>query len=170
VDRKEFATLRTDSEKSSGRKLLLEWYSDDTDSGIHSACEWCLRQLAAESELGKVVAAYATGEVIGDRQWYVTKQGHQTLLLVDGGKEFLMGSPVTEAERTGGPTGKNAIRHRRLIGRKFAIGAHEVTVSQFSAFREDHEFERTYARESNAPANLISWYDAAAYCNWLSKP
>ena len=28
---------------------------------------------------------------------------------------------------------------------------------------------RTKAREEDSPANAITWYDAAAYCNWLSK-
>ena len=28
---------------------------------------------------------------------------------------------------------------------------------------------RDYSRDENSPANLILWYDAAAYCNWLSE-
>ena len=54
-----------------------------------------------------------------------------------------MGSPISEAERYEGPTGRNEIRHRRRIGRTFAIAAHEVTVEQFLAFQEDHDYSRT---------------------------
>jgi formylglycine-generating enzyme required for sulfatase activity len=89
--------------------------------------------------------------------------------MIDALDEFLMGSPISETERFGGPTGKNEIRHRRQIGRRFAIGMHEITVAQFRAFRNKHEFDRTKAREEDSPANLVTWYDAAAYCNWLSE-
>ena len=88
--------------------------------------------------------------------------------ILDASDEFLMGSPVSEADRFQGPTGKDEIRHRRQIGRQLAFGTHEVTVAQFKAFRRDHQFDRTKAREEDSPANMITWYDAAAYCNWLS--
>ena len=78
-------------------------------------------------------------------------------------------APVSEVERFGGATEKYEIRHRRRIGRRFAIAAHEVTVAQFKVFRSNHDFNRMYAREDDAPANMITWYDAAAYCNWLSE-
>jgi formylglycine-generating enzyme required for sulfatase activity/tetratricopeptide (TPR) repeat protein len=98
-----------------------------------------------------------------------SNQVSMTFVILDASDEFLMGSPVGEPDRFQGPTGKNENRHRRLIGRRFAIGTHEVTIAQFKAFRRDHQFERTRAREDDSPANLISWYDAAAYCNGLSE-
>jgi formylglycine-generating enzyme required for sulfatase activity len=79
-----------------------------------------------------------------------------------------MGSPVSETDRYQGPTGRMELRHRRQIGRRYAIGTHEVSVAQFKAFRLDHQFDRTKAKEEDSPANMITWYDAAAYCNWLS--
>jgi hypothetical protein len=92
-----------------------------------------------------------------------------TFAILDASDEFLMGSPVSETDRYQGPTGRMELRHRRRIGRQFAIGTHEVTVVQFEAFRHDHQFDRTKAREEDSPANMITWYDAAAYCNWLSN-
>jgi formylglycine-generating enzyme required for sulfatase activity len=46
---------------------------------------------------------------------------------------------------------------------------HETTVEQFRHFRPEHPFNRQYAKTSDAPANVITWYDAAAFCNWLSQ-
>ncbi len=160
--------LLTKDQMISTTTMLAKSHADDPDPGIHGASEWTLRQLGAESEITQVRDAYAKGAVVGERQWYLTKTGRQTFAILDSQDEFLMGSPVTEAERFGGPTGKNEIRHRRRIGRRFALGTHEVTVAQFQQFREDHRFDRTRARELNAPANLLTWYDAAAFCNWLS--
>jgi formylglycine-generating enzyme required for sulfatase activity len=54
------------------------------------------------------------------------------------------------------------LRHRRQIGRRYAIGTHEVSVAQFKAFRLDHQLDCTKAREADSPANMITWYDAAA--------
>ena len=153
---------------------LIRRYSNDPDSGVHGAAEWTLRQLGAEDEIAKVKTAYSTGTPVGDRNWYLTKTGADkntslALTIIQAPDEFLMGSAVHEVERFGGPTGKNEIRHRRRIGRTFAIGEHEVTVAQFKAFRPQHNFDTTKARTSDSPANMILWYDAAEYCNWLSE-
>ena len=155
---------------------LTKRYADDPEPGIHGAAEWTLRQLGAEAAIAEVRAAYSTGTVIGERRWYLTKTGSKspatsgiTFSIMQPEKEFLMGAPVTETERTQGPTGKLETRHRRRVGHRYAIGTHEITVAQFSAFHSNHPFERSYAREEDAPANMILWYDAAAYCNWLSR-
>ena len=155
---------------------LAQRFADDPDSGIHGAAEWALRQLEAESSIAEVQAAYSTGSVVGDRRWYLTRTGDNSaasfgmaFAIFQAAEEFLMGSPVAEPERLEGPTSKNEIRHRRRIGRTFAIGMHEITVAQFHAFRNEHTFDRTRARAEDAPANNITWYEAAAYCNWLSR-
>ena len=160
-------------------------YADDPDPGIHGACEWVLRQLGAEASIAEVKAAYATGTSVGDRRWYVTKTGTKSpafdksrasaassslsFAIMNAEEEFLMGSQVSEAARWGGPTGRNEIRHRRRIGRTFAIGMHELTIAQFREFANAHEFDLSRAGGEDAPANNITWYEAASYCNWLSR-
>ena len=155
---------------------LEQRFANDPDSGIHGTAEWSLRQLGAEASIAEVQAAYSTGAIVGDRRWYLTKTGASAsappgmaFAIFQAEEEFLMGSPVSEPERLEGPTGRNECRHRRRIGRTFAMGMHEITVAQFHAFRNEHTFDRTRARADDAPANNIIWYDAAAYCNWLSR-
>ena len=47
-----------------------------------------------------------------------------------------------------------------------AISSHEVTVAEFRRFMP--QFETQVPSTDNCPAHGISWYQAAAYCNWLS--
>lgn len=159
----------TDEQRSAATNDLARRYANDPDAGVHAAAEWALRQLDSKQEIARVENAFANGQIVGNRQWYLTNVGQQTMVVLTPSKPFLMGSPVTEVERYEGPSGKHEIRHRRRIERRFAIAAHEVTVAQFERFRSDHDFKRHYSREPDAPANNVTWYDAAAFCNWLSR-
>jgi len=133
---------------------LLHLYRDDPDPGIHGAAEWVLRQWQVVDQLKEIDKGLATGKVEGKRQWFINHQG-QTMMVVANAGEFWMGE------------GKE--RHRKQIGRSFAIASKEVTVEQFLRFRKEHQFFKEYAPTSDCPINQVSWYDVAAYCNWLSE-
>jgi formylglycine-generating enzyme required for sulfatase activity len=137
---------------------LLQLYGDDPDPGIHGAAEWLLRKWEASDKSKEIDKALATGKVEGQRQWYINRQG-QTMVVVPKPGEFWMGEG--ESERNG--------RHRVLISRSFAIATKAVTVEQFLRFRREHGYFKGSAPSSDCPVNGVSWYDAAAYCNWLSE-
>jgi formylglycine-generating enzyme required for sulfatase activity len=80
-----------------------------------------------------------------------------------------MGSPPTEEGRDGGAEGKLEQQHEKRISRTFAIATKAVTVAEFQQFRPEHEYRKDYANKPNCPMNVVTWYDAAAYCNWLSE-
>jgi formylglycine-generating enzyme required for sulfatase activity len=88
------------------------------------------------------------------RRWYVNGQG-QTMVVIPPPGEFCVGEDE-------GP-------HRRRIDRSFALATRAVTIEEFLRFRGGQEPDMIFAPKSDCPMNDLSWYDAAAYCNWLSK-
>jgi eukaryotic-like serine/threonine-protein kinase len=105
----------------------------------------------------------------GDRRWLVNSRG-QTFTLIDGPVEFRMGSPQTEPDRFGA----KELLHRRIIPRRFAIAVKEVTVAEYQEFVKekpevDHAVSDRYSPDPKGPMNVVSWYHAVAYCNWLSR-
>src|SRR5262249_15373904 len=49
-----------------------------------------------------------------------------------------------------------------------ALATKEVTVEQFLRFRPNHVYAKNISPEPDGPMIHVAWYDAAAYCNWLS--
>jgi serine/threonine protein kinase/formylglycine-generating enzyme required for sulfatase activity len=170
------------------RKALLPkfraLYRNDSDPGIHAAVGWLLRQWKDQawlrqmedegahdqnhaghrlSDIRRLLAA--KDKRITAPQWYINGQG-QTMVVIPGPVEFVMGSPLTEANRF-----EDEILHKTRIGRTYAVAANAVTVEQYRRFRPRFGkgvIERS-TPSADCPMSLTSWFDAAAYCNWLSK-
>jgi len=134
--------------------LVRDQYRDDPDPGVHGAAEWVLRQWGALGRETGIDAGLVTGRAEGRRRWYVTRQGHTMVVVPTPGEVWM---------------GEGDERHRATVGRSFALASKEVTVDQFARFRERHGYNRWYARTGDCPAITVLWYDAAAYCNWLSE-
>lgn len=53
--------------------------------------------------------------------------------------------------------------HRVAITQSFKLSMDEITLAQYRQFRPDH------TASFNGKATGVSWYDAVAFCKWLSK-
>jgi serine/threonine protein kinase/formylglycine-generating enzyme required for sulfatase activity len=164
---------------------LQEMYRTAGDPGLHAACEWLLRRWKQEAWLKQTNEEWANRKVAGGAWrvegkgklvppsathhpspgWYVNSQG-QTMVVIPGPVEFVMGSPLSEA-------GRNDIEtpHKQRIGRTFVLSAKPVSVGEYRKFEPDYargEIER-WASSTDCPVIGTSWFQAAEYCNWLSK-
>lgn len=93
---------------------------------------------------------------------------------------FMMGSPETEPDRD-----SDEPQSRVTISKDFFLGKHEVTVGQFRKFCASTGYKTEHEREGDEynwdkplsgmhqtddhPVQAVSWEDATAYCEWLSK-
>ena len=180
----------TATEQETLRRKLREIYQADPDAGVHAAAEWLLRQWHEEDWLHHTDDAWAKDTTqrrkwaeeirrlldyqpkspsgppaMPQAYWYVTAQG-QTVVVIPGPVEFLMGSPSTEKGHFDQP---DETQHRRRIGRSFAIAAKPVTVAEYRRYNPDYSFSQKTAPTPDCPIIETSWYEAALYCNWLSE-
>jgi formylglycine-generating enzyme required for sulfatase activity len=159
---------------------LQNLYRMDTDPGLHAAVEWLLRTWHQEAWLKHVndvwakakeerakrlesIRQFLSKDKMKPPQWYINGQG-QTMVVIPGPVEFVMGSPPTEADRD-----DDEGQQKMWIGRTFALAAKSVTVEQYLEFDKGYQLPAAYTRIENLPVVATSWHQAAAYCNWLSK-
>jgi eukaryotic-like serine/threonine-protein kinase len=168
------------------RKALLpklqQMYRTVTDPGLHAAAEWLLRQWQQEAWLKQVNNGWARDKEQRDKrlasiqqlvakdkekappQWYVNGQG-QTMVMIPGRVEFVMGSPSTEVGRQGVEK-----QHAKRINRTFVLSAKAVTLAEYQRFDAGYgEDIKQWVRTPDSPVVAPTWFQAVEYCNWLSK-
>jgi formylglycine-generating enzyme required for sulfatase activity len=173
---------------------LLRLYREDPDPGARSAVDWLLRhgrygladrKLAwQQADALRAIDRDLAGQPPKNRNWFLTRQGH-TLAVVHGPVEFTMGAPRYEPGRD---KGDDEAPHRVRIPRSFAIATKEVTVGQFQRFLDANPDIKKRAQaagqkdptreglimkkltlDDDCPQILMTWFEAAQYCNWLSQ-
>ncbi len=156
---------------------LLDLYGSEPDPGLHAATEWLLRQKGwdRDDKLSEIDAQLHVDEkqlqarkASDKRQWYINTEG-QTFVILHADKPFPMGSPLGEPDREA-----NEVPHQQRIDRTYAIASKLVTKAQFRHFQQANPDVRKfddeqYSRGDNSPQIDMEWYEAARYCNWLSK-
>jgi serine/threonine protein kinase/formylglycine-generating enzyme required for sulfatase activity len=136
---------------------LAALYRDDAALGVHSATGWTLRTWQKNQIVTEIDTKLKNSLPKKGRNWFVNSQG-QAFAVIDGPVEFLMGGKTERTEPK-----KVTLSHR------FAVATHEVTVAQFQTFRSDHQHLGQGVPKPDCSVNMVTWYDAVAYCNWLSE-
>ena len=174
---------------------LLTWYRADPDPGIHGAIDWLLRygvegpRARALQWNEQATLARIDGELAGkpqpDKRWHVTREG-LTMVTMPGPAAFRMGSPAYERGRASASDSPGEPLHAVRIPHSFAIASKDVTVAQFQRFldanpdiRQRHAYDgrpgrmaevmKDFSPDSTGPQIAVTWYEAAMYCNWLSR-
>jgi formylglycine-generating enzyme required for sulfatase activity len=91
------------------------------------------------------------------------------MVMIKGPVEFRMGSPPWEPDRHASESA-----HLRRIDRDYAIASTSVTVGQWQRFLKErpevrHSYTKRYSPEAGGPIVSVTYYEAMAYCNWLSE-
>lgn len=95
----------------------------------------------------------------------VTVTGQRMVRIMPG--RFQMGAPRREQGRRA-----NEVEREVELTRPFYMATTEITNAQFREFRANHSsgiVQRTTLDNDRYPVVRISWSDAVAYCNWLSR-
>jgi hypothetical protein len=121
---------------------LVRAFRDDPDPGVHGAAEWVLRAWGETDRVRQIEDGLRARRTDRPPPWYVDGEGH-TLVVIDraGGKQ----------------------------ARRFAVATKEVSIAQYLRCRPDYYHLAPPGSERDYPVNVVSWFDAAAYCRWLSE-
>ena len=110
----------------------------------------------------KVVAKDSKGKTRGGYVWSFTTR---TMILVEKGS-FTIGDTWGDGDSDEKPT------HKVTFTYDFYMGEYEVTFNEYDAFCEatggSKPKDEGWGRDRRPVIN-VSWWDAIAYCNWLSE-
>jgi hypothetical protein len=142
---------------STGRApRLVSLYRDHPDAAIHSSLAYLLRRWGLEAEINRIDAELA-GQPHGQRNWYVNRAGITMSVVL-----------VTVDDRS-----PPALPRQRAY--RIAVATTETPLVLFQEFDKEHEARRRreYGTElpaiPEAPADALNYFEAAAFCNWLSE-
>lgn len=161
------SALQDETSMWSRQLRLFELFRTESDPGLHAAIRWLLVRLGQGRDVARLEKELVRGSPVGGQGWYVNREG-QTLAVL-GPAALWMGSPPNEPNREH----SREQEHQKRIPRVFAISMHEVKVNQFEkvfpqqvqALRDEGDFQ---VDSDEIPMHMVTWFEAAEYCNRLS--
>ena len=164
-------------ELSNFSQELAEIYQSEHDAYKLGVIEWLLQRWGQQELLvavSHVADTHDPSKLVPKTEaagWYPSSESHRMVILA--AHEYQMGSALDDAQRE-----DDEVPVTMRINRRFAISAHEVSRDQYRRFIDswdDMKFpdqgsvDEWAQRGDKRPVVGLTWYDAAAYCNWLSQ-
>jgi serine/threonine protein kinase len=130
-----------------GEKRLWQLYRDDRDAGIHSSLAYLFRRWGRNDELARIDHELA-GSSRGDRQWFVNSVG-LTMAIV--------------------PIGSAPVPTRLAVATtETPMALYAQSDDRYPALRRFQCPDKEPPDVPDAPADCVSYFEAARFCNWLS--
>lgn len=127
--------------QESTKQRIRQLYETENDSGVHSACEWLMKQVDIPLRPETIQSSSLIAKP--GAQWRLTPEGH---LMV-----------------------RFDARHVPAIGRIFEISAKEVSVEQYLKYYPHEYYRPVYSPTADSPMNVVRWTEAIRYCDRLSR-
>ncbi len=138
--------------QSDWTEKFQRWYREHPSANTHTAIRLLLKKWGHEQFVEDVDRLTQYREIADNRNWYINSQGMQ-MNIIRGPVEFLFGKDPTN--KIGGKT--------RTIDYTFAYSDQLVSEIQFARFRPEK-----FPEPQDRPAKGIDFFEAVAYCDWLS--
>jgi serine/threonine protein kinase len=119
---------------------LLDRYRNDPSAAVHGSAKWLLHRWSLDTKREQIDCELAcSGQNPPGFQWRVCRAGLTLITLAD-----LRLDHVIEVSDT------------------------EITVEMFQRFDQKVEYSPEISPTESCPVNGVSYYEAAAFCNWLT--
>jgi serine/threonine protein kinase/formylglycine-generating enzyme required for sulfatase activity len=143
-------------------RCLADWYREDDRPGVHAACGWLLRRwglIVAVAEVDQTPCFPPSAR----RGWFVRRVGSTclTFAILRRG-EAPIGSPENEMFHV-----RDEVLRTVTVEESVAFADREVTVGLWNEFLRSRGL-RPLADAGDLPARDLSWYEAIAFCRWLT--
>ena len=156
-----------DSSQQDGPDAMADLF-DGLDVSKDIECKpQCQEKECGDDGCGGICWACSGGQVCNDGLCTSLESGY---VLIPNGV-FTMGTPDGSGDQLAEPCRSDMEEeHEVVISRPFYMKKTEITVGEYSLSLGDNNNPSKFKKCGNdCPANLMTWFEAAAYCNWLSE-